>query len=371
MLDKRIVFNMHRIKDYANKTYLPFITLTNLNIKDVSGRATLGSPGVIDEQEYKNTVEKIKAAAEESDPVRAMLSSSPAVRLFFPFPTRIGHSTGMHTDARLNHIHIRKDAPNIIDTETIVGKEYDPKDIHNIAKHVDDKGALTFQFETEQLPEFTDNLVGATVFSKVYKTNILMGRRSDLYQKRKDGDEVTGLLSFIRLDLCIPVFDFKHMDGMGVLVQVVTQGPSFPKFPRLFTLTSILTNNHKKLFEIDGENLAPSGTRSVSGKYIDELRMITEQFDDKDGSNSGKKKSKKTLSFLEKYIDEAPTNEAIAIDEVEDYETTDEMEDDEKVPGVVWDKTLGKYATSTPDSEQTKFVVTSTTTYRTSGTTSS
>jgi hypothetical protein len=348
MLDKRIVFGMHRFRDYEDKTYLPFITLTNLGIKDASTRAALGSPGIIDEQSYKSALEKIKASEEEPDPVRAMLSSSPVVRLFFPFPTRVGHYTGMRADARLNHIHVRKDVPSIIDTETIMGKEYDPKDIHNIAKHVDDKGALTFQFETEQLSEFTDNLIGATVFSKEYKTNILMGRNVNPYQKRKDGDVVIGLISFMRLDLCIPIFDFKHMDGMGVWTQVIAQGPSFPKVPNLFTLTTILTNNYKKLFEIDGENLAPSGTRSVSGKYLDELRMVVEQFDSKI-SNSGKKKSKKSLSFLEKY--------GISKDEIHD-----EARDDEK-GGVVWSKNESKFIV--PGNTQIKFSGTS------SGTTAS
>jgi hypothetical protein len=294
MLDQRIIFGMHNRKDFLDRNYLPFITLSNLVIRDSSKYTILGSPGILDENDYNIAVEKVGTSNEEPDSIKSGYYGSPDTRIWFPFPTRPGHWTGMTTDVHLGHIYVRKDAPNIMVSDVLDGKTYDPEDIQNIARHVNDKGALTFQFEPEQLQEFVDTFVGATIFSKEYKTNIIFSHRTEPHSKRKDGDEMICVLSFIRLDLCIPVFDFRHMNGMAVWVQVMAQGPSFGKLPNVFSMTAILTNNYKKLFEVDGENLAPSGTNSVSKSHIEDLKHITDQFSSP-SKTSEKKKSKKAL----------------------------------------------------------------------------
>jgi hypothetical protein len=141
-------------------------------------------------------------------------------------------------------------------------------------------------------------------FAKHFKYNTVTSCRwpGDKKYLASEKDIVFGVLTFIDIVYCIPIFDTKKVDGVGMNFSLVTKEASekYGSLHRLATIDMILSNYSNNVFVVDGSlinNNRPLDDNTINVLY-NAINTKVEVRPDADNSYSSAAKEKFRISKI-------------------------------------------------------------------------
>jgi hypothetical protein len=213
-----------------------------------------GSPVVLDKDYFNNP------------DVREM-------RAFSLFTSRAGMDPNSDFTLPKDYFELVSLKPLVRTHRTVSIEQYNPDKAVHIGEYVKHLGGITFVVEDEIARiKLANDLFYLT---KVYKYNSLLyhnkfGRK---YLRGED-DCVLGIVSFFSLPYCVPIFNTKKVDGMGVSYceAIMKESIDQNRLIRTYRMDFVLSNFEENLFVIDGATVNPinpvqSATFNELGKW--------------------------------------------------------------------------------------------------------
>lgn len=229
------------------------------------------------------------------------------VSVLFPFPPKAGIAPGIHTKVHAENIYQLPQKRLITGHKVKTINMFEHSKLRGIRDYVNDNDAITFVL---------DSLVGALDFFSYipdimsrykYSTHFYhcgTGITSDM--KNKD-DAFIPFVSFVNINYCIPIFDHRKVDGMGVYCGFMYSNKNSEEFGIIDTLSFVLSNHQANLFHVDGAKIATKAILS-SEVLVYLLKRIKAEIIGKKVT-TGTKKEKKAKSLLDRYTEKKVSKE--------------------------------------------------------------
>lgn len=184
---------------------------------------------------------------------------TPAVNSFSLFPPRANIPVS-HQDLNLSkeHFEITKLKPICRTYRTLEIEAFDVAKIKNINEYVKTMAGVSFvikekkyrQLLAKQLPH---------IFKPFKYSSLFYYDRFNRKWLDGEDDDFLAVISFVNLPYCVPIFNTKRVDGMGVsYCQAVRKGSEKRhNLLRSFRLDFVVSNYEENLFVIDGSIVNP------------------------------------------------------------------------------------------------------------------
>ena len=205
------------------------------------------------------------------------------IEMVLPFPPKEGFNGRMRINIPRKGFHIVEDQRNLLDNHRV--KEIDTFEFQRteeIAKFVKSNGSLTLLMSDPEsaihfLRNYNHRLLTAHKYVVLIGHN-LSGPSKGLSEEKRSimEDSLTSYVSFLDLPYCIPIFDHRSVDGMGI-----SFGYFWPKETerqRAFMFDeelSVVVSNHKRnVLFVDGARV--NHARYASDGSINHLIRIAD-----------------------------------------------------------------------------------------------
>lgn len=189
------------------------------------------------------------------------------IRVLFPFPTKKGIAPGAVVDINHENIHPLSPKSLITNHKIKAVDKFEKNKLYSINKYVADNAAITFTFS---------NLKAAALFWKdipylcsTYKYTALFYHLGGGRKRKNPEEKFIPFVSFIDLPYCIPVFDYRKIDGMGVCCGFMYKKGHEENGKILYTTTTvdmlyfILSNHQANILYTDGVKLGSSAPLGI------------------------------------------------------------------------------------------------------------
>ena len=247
MIDFAYPYSLDTFKSVFNKNNLELKDIIPITISfDLNKYIPSGSPGVV----LKSSL----LAAKENQ-----LQS---IQAAFPFPTKKGLSPGIVIDVNYKNLYLLPQKNLIRDHKIKIIDTFEKDKLRDIGNYVADNAAITFTFS---------NLKATSVFwesipylCSTYKYTTFFYHLAGGRKRESSKEEFIPFVSFIDLPYCIPVFDYRKIDGMGVCCGFVYKngyekdGEIIYTTNTIDTLYFILSNHQANILYMDGVKLGDS-----------------------------------------------------------------------------------------------------------------
>jgi hypothetical protein len=287
MTDFAHPYSLEKFKSAFNMNNLELKNVLPVTISfDPNRYVPSGSPGVI----LKNNL----LAAEKNQ----------LVRVLFPFPTKRGLSPGIAIDVNYKNLHLLPQKNLIKNHKVKIIDTFKKDSLCDIGNYVTTNAAITFTFS---------DLNAASIFWKeipylcsIYKYTSFFYHFGGGRKRKNSKEKFIPFVSFIDLPYCIPVFDYRKIDGMGVCCGFINKN-EYEENGKIISLTTIvdtlyfILSNHKaNILYMDGIKLGDSakidtGILSYMSSFI-EIEILY-------------KKAKKQPNLLDKTEKELQEND--------------------------------------------------------------
>jgi len=259
MIDTSMIFNCSTLKNNTeNEKFVPILINKECSVPSTGMPIILGSPGMASESRLEKASERLAINLKDAGPSiheneRLLASLMPVVRVVFPFS--LYKSIGPFTaDVKLSGVLKRTDLQSLSDTELVNSKEFSSKDMKHILDHVEEKSAISFEFEKSKMEHFADKQWQE--LNENYRDNVVLGYSfGSRAISKKEIDNMSGCVSFLRLDHCIPIFGDRDTSSIGMIIQVFYEIKNKPHPRRFCYLAQIMTNNFERIGVVDGEHI--------------------------------------------------------------------------------------------------------------------
>lgn len=216
------------------------------------------------------TLDEVTTVNISMDPNKYIPSGSPGIVLkeslfsregmfvpvLFPFPARAGLAPEVYTEIYNKNLYPIPQK-NLLTKHTI--KTIDMfyiKKIKHIKEYVKTDGAITFILnDLSNAKEFFINI--PLLCSSAYKYEAFFHHytgQSNIV--RSNENKFMVFVSFIDINYCIPIFDHRKVDGMGVYCGFMCKNIKTNNNILIDALTFVLSNYKDNLFYLDGSNVS-------------------------------------------------------------------------------------------------------------------
>ena len=273
-----------------------------------------GSPGVVNKNTLLNTERP----------------EGRSVSVLFPFSPRAGVTPGTCIKIHSKNIYQLPQKKLIVGHKVKTIDMFKTKRLRKIRDFVKDNDAITFAlFDATNASEFFANIPNICSGYKYSTFFYHHGEGSAGYMRNAD-DVFVSFVSFIDINYCIPIFDHRKVDGMGVYCGFMYNNKDGKGSVLIDVLCFVLSNHRENLFYTDGAKVA-----SESKISSDVLKYMIQRIELKskckiEESVTGKKKKAKndgniyvnTEGKLEPYENVKYSEKAINPDHIVNYSTS-------------------------------------------------
>lgn len=207
-----------------------------------------GSPGVVNKNVLFNTTRP----------------EGRSVSVLFPFSPRAGITPGTCTKIHRKNIYQLPQKKLIVEHKVKTIDMFNVKKLSKIRDFVNDNAAITFTlFDPTFASEFFANV--PNICSKYKHSTFFYHYGEGLAGNMRNADDVfVSFVSFIDINYCIPIFDHRKVDGMGVYCGFMYNNAKNGKGSVLIdALCFVLSNHRENLFYTDGAKVAMESKISV------------------------------------------------------------------------------------------------------------
>lgn len=250
MIDFAHPYSLEKFKSAFNTNNLELKNVLPVTISfDPNRYVPSGSPGVV----LKNSL----LATERNQ----------LVRVLFPFPTKKGLSPGTIIDINYKNLHLLPQKNLTKDHKIKTINAFKKDNLYDIGNYVTTNAAITFTFS---------DLNAASMFWKeipylcsIYKYTSFFFHFGGSRKRKNLKEKFIPFISFIDLPYCIPVFDYRKIDGMGVCCGFMYKneheenGKKITSTTVVDTLYFILSNHKTNILYMDGVKLGNSAKIST------------------------------------------------------------------------------------------------------------
>lgn len=136
------------------------------------------------------------------------------VSVSFPFPTKVGNPGKLYTEVYQENIRPLPQKNLITNHKIKTIEEFEKDKLREIGNYVASNAAITFVMpDLSNVSEFWNNIYN--LCSK-YKYTVSFNHSVGARSRQFITDEFIPFVSFIDILYCIPIFDYRKIDGMGV-----------------------------------------------------------------------------------------------------------------------------------------------------------
>jgi len=199
-----------------------------------------GSPGVVN----KNTLFNTERFESRSVPV------------LFPFSPRTGVTPGTCIKINSKNIYELPQKNLIVGHKVKTIDKFNVKNLKKIRDFVKDNAAITFAlFDASNAIDFFASI--PDLCSRYNHSTFFYHYGNGLSGHIRDADDVfVSFVSFIDINYCIPIFDHRKVDGMGVYCGLMYNNKKNKGSILIDVLCSVLSNHKENLLYTDGTNIA-------------------------------------------------------------------------------------------------------------------
>lgn len=177
------------------------------------------------------------------------------LRIVFPFPTRIGARPETYIEIGHRNLHQLPQKNLITNHKVKVIDTFERSKLSNIATYVSTNAAITFIiYNLVNAYNFWENI--SSLCSKYNHTVAFYHARKIKNSRKSIIDEFIPFISFIDLPYCIPVFDYRKVDGMGIycgfMYRNTNEKDGKIETSIINTLSFVLSNYQENLLYLDG-----------------------------------------------------------------------------------------------------------------------
>lgn len=226
------------------------------------------------------------------------------IRVSFPFPTKRGIAPGALVDTNYKNLYPLPQK-SLIKGHKIKTIDTFKKDrLRDIRNYVSTNAAITFTFS---------NLDAALTFWKdipylcsIYKHTVFFYHLAGGRKRKSATEEFIPFISFVNLPYCIPIFDYRKIDGMGICCGFIYKkrykedGKVKYRTITVDTLYFVLSNYQANVLYIDGVKIGTSAKIDINIlNYM--MRFIQDEVGYKNTPNKASKINtiQKVLSNVE------------------------------------------------------------------------
>lgn len=199
-----------------------------------------GSPGVVNKNALFNTE----------------CFESRSVPVLFPFSPRAGVTPGTCIKIHSKNIYELSQKNLIVGHKVKTIDTFNIKKLKKIKDFVKDNAAITFAlFDASNAINFFANI--PDICSRYSHSTFFYHYGDGLSGYIRNTDDVfVSFISFIDINYCIPIFDHRKVDGMGVYCGSMYNNKKDKGSVLIDALCFVLSNHRENLFYADGANVA-------------------------------------------------------------------------------------------------------------------
>lgn len=229
-----------------------------------------------------------------------------------PFSPRDGYSLRHKTGVTPQII--RMDSRQLIEGHRIeVLDKFPLNSIRELATMAQERGGISFIIsDRKEMTRTVNGLIGRA--EKVFKYVECMKYETDAYSRELVGDDLVLSVTFMDLPYCIPIYDTRNMDGVGVMVSLFHPKATerSGSFHHHCIYATVLSNFAENLYKIDGgskinkQSGFPGGlTEHFASVIKDDAKKAKLEAKSDDSGSAPKPKAKKAKTakrFIEERI---------------------------------------------------------------------
>lgn len=199
-----------------------------------------GAPGIVNKNRLLNTERP----------------EGKSVSVLFPFSPRAGATPGTCTKVHSKNIYQLPQKKLIVGHKVKEIDVFKTKRLRKIRDFVKDNAAITFALlDTTNASEFFSNIPNICSGYKYSTLFYHYGEGLAGYMRNAD-DVFVSFVSFIDINYCIPIFDHRKVDGMGVHCGFMYNNKDGKGSVLIDVLCFVLSNHKENLFYTDGATVA-------------------------------------------------------------------------------------------------------------------
>ena len=254
MLDIKHIFNLTRLgKD---------VECLSATINDSNNGVgiALGTPLVVDKKHF------------ESD-------KSQITRVVFTFPFRSGSEPGKSPSMDKSHLTVRDGECFVNNSKIKVIPRFEINKLDSLLKYVKDNGAMTFNIMSTESTKKTAESV-CIFLDKLYEMCGMYKYNSVFYCDYPSGLKIYNMkdtiytVRFLDLHNCVPIFNHKRVDGVGVIFNMVSisSTKSTGSLATKACITLVLSNYKDNIFTTDG--IQVNDINPLSSSVINKVKNV-------------------------------------------------------------------------------------------------
>ena len=178
------------------------------------------------------------------------------VPVLFPFPPKQGINPGVYTEICSENIYPLPQKNLIAGHKVKTVNSFNIDKMHRIRDYVRENNAITFVLC--DLREAADLFQNIPIILSKYKYSTLFNQYGGVSPKgaRKPVGEFITFASFVDINYCIPIFDHRKVDGMGVYCGFMYHNGNNTFSYTTNSMCFVLSNYGENLFYTDGASIA-------------------------------------------------------------------------------------------------------------------
>lgn len=178
------------------------------------------------------------------------------VPVLFPFPPKQGINPGVYTEIYSENIYPLPQKNLIVGHKVKTINFFDTDKIHGIRDYVRENNAITFVLR--DLREAASLFQNIPIVLSKYKYSTLFNQHGGISSKgaKEPIGEFITFASFVNINYCIPIFDHRKVDGMGVYCGFMHRNMNNTFSYTTNSMCFILSNYGENLFYTDGASIA-------------------------------------------------------------------------------------------------------------------
>jgi len=203
---------------------------------------------------------------------RTRFENNDSFSVVLPFPSENANDPCHVYNARSNQVIEMRNPTPLVENHKIISMDIiKPEQLPDIVGLVKEDGGVTFFLSDPKnaLRSLENSMQMLEEFCWVTSVGYILD------QNGRYSDEYAGLLSFFHLQHCIPIFNSKMVDGLGMLFQVILPNASAKMGYVVYrsSMAMLAANHRDNLLVVDGctirkEGGAPNGLVEHIGKKL-------------------------------------------------------------------------------------------------------
>ncbi len=264
MLDTKHIFNLTKLG--KKEEYLQAI----MNTSSVNrSHPPLGCPLIVSKKDFDN--EKAKS-----------------IKGLFPFPFKLGQKTGSSYSVDKSHLIVKNDECFTNNSKIKVIPEFKMDNFNTLLEHVKDNGSIIFNIsalekvdgalipnrEKETATSVCKFLDALYNMGNKYKYNSLFYTNYSEDFITSDVSDIYYTASFLDLYNCIPIFNYKKVDGVGIMfnMSLIRSTKTAGSLISKACIALVLSNHKDNIFITDGVQV--NEVRPISTGLIKVIKNI-------------------------------------------------------------------------------------------------